>query len=114
MAHALKLVGVDQRALIHFWIHAIAQYQFFLDSLAEFGYEGIVNSILDKDSVGADAGLSHIPELGYHHSIYGLVKVGRVENNEWSVAAQLQGQFLHRARALSVENLANSRGTCEG
>ena len=46
MAHALKLVGVDQRAQIHFWIHAIAQYQIFLDSLAEFGYEGIVNSIL--------------------------------------------------------------------
>ena len=68
--------------------------------------EKMKKTYLDKYSVGADASLSHIPKLGNHHAIYGLVKVSRVENNEWSVAAQLQGQFLHRSRALSVENLA--------
>ena len=46
IAHALKLVCIDQRTLVDFWIHAIAQDQIFRYSFLEFGYEGIVNSIL--------------------------------------------------------------------
>ena len=48
IADALKLVCIDQRTLVHFWIHAIAQDQIFRYSFLEFGYEGIVNSILKK------------------------------------------------------------------
>ena len=46
IAHALKLVCIDQRTLVDFWIHAITQDQIFRYSFLEFGYEGIVNSIL--------------------------------------------------------------------
>ena len=51
----------------------------------------VVDARLDEDPVGADAGLSGVAELGGHAAGDGLVHVGRVEDDEGGVAAQLQG-----------------------
>ena len=67
----------------------------------------VVDSPLDQDPVGRDAGLAGVPELGGHQPGHGGLPVGRVEDKERSVAAQLQGHSFGRQAASGVEVLAN-------
>lgn len=52
----------NQRTLGHTVFYAIADLE-ALHLLCKFLDKGIVNGILDIDTVGADAGLAHISEL---------------------------------------------------
>ena len=71
-----------------------------LPYLQECAISLVIDARLDEDPVGADAGLAGVAELGGHAAGDGLRHVGRVEDDEGRVAAQLKRDLLHRAGAL--------------
>ena len=77
--------------------------RFLIYSKCPFSALLVINSGLDEDPVRADAGLAGVAELGGHAAGDGLIHVGRVEDDEGRVAAQLQRYLLHRAGALPVQ-----------
>ncbi len=48
-----------------------------------------------------------LPELTGHAALDGQIQVGRIENNESSVATQLQTKALNCVGTLSVQDLSN-------
>ena len=66
----------------------------------------VVHPVLHIDAVGAHAGLARIAVLAGHGAFYGAVDVGIVKHDEGRVAAQFEGNFLHRGCALRRELLA--------
>ena len=75
--------------------------------LREFRGEGVVDSVLDVEAIGADAGLAGVAIFRSGRAFDGGVDVGIVENDEGSVAAELERDFLDGAGALRHEQLAD-------
>src|SRR6266852_5146477 len=83
------------------------------DGGGEFGGEDIVDAVLNKDSVGADAGLAGIAILGGDGAFDGGIQIGIFKNNERGVAAEFEGKLLDRYGALGHEDFADLRRASE-
>ena len=86
-------LAVDQRASGGAFFQTVADLQ-----LGDRGFqllgEGVVDTVLHVDAVGADAGLAVVAVLGNDRAFDGLVQVGVVEHDERRVTAQFQGNLL--------------------
>ena len=80
----------------------------------ELGGEGIIDTGLHIDAVGANAGLAVVAELGDHRAFNRLIKVGIVEHDEGRVAAQFHGAFQNLIGGLTQQDPAHFGGTREG
>ena len=90
---------IDHRANLDPGLCPRANFQRF-DPRGQRGDEGVVNARLNRDPVGADAGLAAIAELRGHRAFNGGLQIGVVENDERRVAAQLEAQTLPGRGAL--------------
>ena len=103
---------VDQRTLFDAGLAAVADAQ-AAHGRTERLDERVVDAILHVDAIGAHAGLPHVAELGRHRAGHGCRDVRVVEHQHRRIAAQLQRDFLDRARRLCHELAANFRGSRE-
>ena len=104
---------VDQRADRGAGFHAWANGE-LVDCLDEGRREAVVNVGLHQDAIGADASLAGIAVFGGHGTGHRLAEICVVENDERRVAAELEGELLHRVGALPVEHLADCGRAGEG
>ncbi len=104
---------VDQRAVRDALLVPAADLE-RLDLLGEQPREGVVDAFLHVDAVRADARLARGAELAGDSAGDGGVEVGVVEDDEWGVAAQLEGEFFQSVGGLLHEELADGRGAGEG
>ena len=99
-----KFTQPSANSLVRLYITRRRSSHNLLLYLQECAASLVIDARLDEDPVGADAGLAGVAELGGHAAGHGLIHVGRVEDDEGSVATQLQGDLLHRTSALPVED----------
>ena len=100
--------------LVDSLLHTVTEGDLGGDGLLELGDERVVHAGLDEDAVGGDASLAGVTELGSHAALDREVEVGRVEDDEGGVAAELQGDLLHGRGTLAVQDLAHAGGSGEG
>ena len=99
------LALVDQRPDGDPGLGGIPGHQLTLHGGPQLRDELLGHGLLDEDPVGADTGLAGVPELAGHTARHGQVQVGRLEDQEGSVAPQLEAQPLDCPRTLPVQNL---------
>ena len=93
---------MDQRALRHLGLHAVADLQ-LRHSAAELFGEQLVDAVLHQQAVGADAGLPGVAELRGDRAGHGRIEIGIIEHDERCVAAEFERQPLERRRTLRGE-----------
>jgi ParB family chromosome partitioning protein len=90
---------VDERTLIRLAGEAVANPQ-LLHRGDELAREFVIDLVLHDEAVRAHAGLARVAVLARDRARDGGVEVGVIENEERRVAAELQRDLLHGARAL--------------
>ena len=76
--------------------------------------KGVVDAVLHRDPVGADAGLAGIPIFRGDRSLDRHLDIGVVEDDERRVAAQFKRELFDRAGALLHQQFADLRRAGEG
>ena len=97
----------------HALVHAVANLQ-RLDGFLQACGEIVEHAVLNKEAVGADAGLPGVAVFAGDRALHRLIEVGVVEHDERCVSAQLHAGFLDRRRALREELGAYLRAAGKG
>ena len=97
---------VDQWSLAHAFCGPLANPE-SLDCLREFFGKGVVDALLHEQPVGADAGLARVAVLGCHGAGDGRIEIGIIEDNEGSIASELQRHLLDRPGGVTQQQLAD-------
>ncbi|MNX91558.1 hypothetical protein D3C86_1236460 [compost metagenome] len=85
-----------------------------IDAIRQFFREGVVNTRLDENAVGADAGLAAIAEFRNESAFNGEIEIGIVENDEGRIAAQFQRQSLYAVGGATHQKRTDAGGAGEG
>ena len=111
--HLVDGIGIDQRAKGGAVLQAVADLHraYFLFQL---GGEGVIDTGLHIDPVGADTGLAVVAEFAHDRAFDGGIQIGVVENDEGRVAAQFHRAFHHAIRRLAQQDAAHLGRTGEG
>ena len=104
--HFGQRLAIYQRANAHAFVKAVADGE-RVAGAAQFVDKGVIDAALHVEAVGADAGLSGVPEFADHRAFDGFIKIGIVKDDKGRVAAQFQRDFFNRARALRHELAAD-------
>ncbi|MNS98220.1 hypothetical protein D3C72_1325820 [compost metagenome] len=107
LLHLVDRRVVDQRPQIDVLLKAGAHSQ-GQHCLLEMLGERVIDAVLYENPVRAHAGLAGIAKLGCHGAGHGQVEIGVIEHDEGRVATQLHRHFLHGARALLHQQLADA------
>ena len=94
------------RAEIPPMLDAIANFE-ILDGNRKLVREFVIDAFLNKNAVGADAGLARVSVFGIHGPRHGCVQVSVIKHDEGRIAAKLKAELLDRWGALSHEDAAN-------
>ncbi|MNP08250.1 hypothetical protein D3C76_1003100 [compost metagenome] len=105
--------GVDQGAGGDAVFQAITNVQLG-HGRGELVDEGIVDAVLDIQTVGADAGLAVVAVLRDQRPLDSGVQVGVIEDDEGCIAAQFQRHLLDVLGALDHQPAADFGGAGEG
>ena len=95
------------------FFQSVANFQ-LLDRGDEPVQKPLVDSALHVSPVGRDAGLARVAEFGDDRALHGLVEIGVVEDQERSVAAQLQREFCDLPGGAGNQPLADLGRASEG
>ena len=106
MLHLVQCGSVDQRALSDTFLGSRADTQ-FRDGMYQQVGETLPNGFVNKDPVGADAGLAAGTELRNHESTDRRFQIGILEDHEGGIAAEFHGHFFDRFRGLGDEEFSN-------
>ena len=98
---------IDQRSSGHAVCKTIADNQFF-GRRFQLGREGVIDTSLHIDAIGADAGLTIVAVFCDHRAFDGGVQVGIVKDDKRRVATQFKRHFLDCVRALVHQNFADA------
>lgn len=98
--------AVNQRAVCGLAVEAVADLE-CLDDVDDALDKLLVDAAVDKDAVGAYAGLASDSELASNQVLHCFIEVGVLEDDEGRVAAQFEGELLESGGALVHEDLAN-------
>ena len=79
----------------------------FSTAVGQLLRERVVDAVLHVDAVHAHAGLAGVAVLRRHRALDRRIQIRIVEHDERRVAAELERQLLHRARALRHQQLAD-------
>src|SRR3546814_17028298 len=82
-------VCVDQRTDRHAPVEPVTDLK-ARDRRHELGGEGVIDAVLNEETVGAYAGLAGIAELGRERPLDRRVEIGGVEDDEGGVAPELE------------------------
>lgn len=83
---------VDERTLHDTFFKASALLHNF-DLGGQFFNEGIVDTVLHKEAIGADAGLAGIAVFRCNCAFDSGINVGIVKDDEWRIAAEFEADF---------------------
>ena len=97
---------VDQRPEGRVGRHPVADLHFAHGS-GKFFRKGVINSALNVNPVGADAGLAVVAELAHNRAFYGGVQIRIIKHDKRRVAAQFHGTFNHIIGRLAQQNTAH-------
>ena len=70
------------------WLHAVTCVK-FLNSALKCVEEAIENFSLDKNSVGADTGLSRVQELNQGNTLSGVYRISIIKDNKRRMPSKL-------------------------
>src|SRR5262249_18086648 len=106
LLHFLDRLRLDQRTLHYAGFQPVADLhcRYLVGELLR---ESLVHAVLHEDTIRADAGLPGVAELRGERAFDGAVEMGVGEPDEGRVAAELERDLLHRARALRHQLLAH-------
>ena len=79
---------VDQRSLLDTRLQSVSDLE-RAHCVGKFVSKGVEHAVLHKDTVGADAGLTHVAELGEHRAPHRRINIGVIEHDERRVSAEL-------------------------
>jgi ParB family chromosome partitioning protein len=88
--HFLDRPHVDEWTLRHSLLESVAHLELTARHLGKTCRELLVDSLLDQQAVGTNAGLAAVAILGGHGPLDGRIQVGVIEHDERRVAAQLE------------------------
>src|SRR3546814_3396426 len=106
-------VCVDQRTDRHAPVEPVTDLK-ARDRGHELGGEGVIDAVLNEETVGAYAGLAGIAELGRERPLDRRVEIGVVEDDEGGVAPELEAQLLDLVGALPHQDAPDLGRSGEG